>query len=292
MRALRRQLHVSGIVPSPNLSGTSEGSVSISPQQISQYLESMRARGCVKGSIEKYARDLDSLYQFLPDGKRLTRATLADWRAVLLERDYAPRSINAFISEANGFLAWLGLREYQLVGQLDIEDDVQPELTRNEYLRLLSAAKTLGKERTYLLVKVFANTGLTLQELPHLTVEAVQENQLGVKSSGVRRIVHIPAPLRDELNRYVRRAGIIGGPVFVTRTGRLLSRTSVTGAIQSLAHDARVPPEKCNPRCLRKLYQSTMAGIEASVYLLVEQTHERLLDQEQLTIGWTELKEL
>lgn len=53
MRALRRQLHVSGIVPSPNLSGTSEGSVSISPQQISQYLESMRARGCVKGSIEK-----------------------------------------------------------------------------------------------------------------------------------------------------------------------------------------------------------------------------------------------
>lgn len=80
--------------------------------------------------------------------------------------------------------------------------------------------------------------------------------------------------------------------MFVTRTGRLLSRTSVTGAIQSLAHDARVPPEKCNPRCLRKLYQSTMAGIEASVYLLVEQTHERLLDQEQLTIGWTEVREL
>ena len=60
----------------------------------------------------------------------------------------------------------------------------------------------------------------------------------------------------------------------------------MTAAIQGLAHDARVVPEKCNPRCLRKLYQSTMAGIEASVRLLVEQTHDRLLEQEQLTVGW------
>ena len=95
MGAARRQLHISGIAPHPNPSGTSEGSVSISPRQISRYLESMQARGCVKGSIEKYARDLDALYQFLPDSKRITRATLADWRAALLERGYAPRSINA-----------------------------------------------------------------------------------------------------------------------------------------------------------------------------------------------------
>ena len=291
MGTARRQLHISGIAPSPNPSGTSEGSVSISPRQISRYLESMQARGCVKGSIEKYARDLDALYQFLPDSKRITRATLADWRAALLERGYAPRSINAFISEANGFLAWLDLREYQLLGQLDTEGDVQPELTRNEYLRLLSAARTAGKERAYLLVKVFAAIGLAVQELPQLTAEALEENRICVTANGVRRIVRIPAPLRDELKRYVRRAGITGGPVFVTRTGKQLNRTSVTGAIQSLAHDARVPPEKCNPRCLRKLYQSTMAGIAASVSLLVEQTHERLLDQEQLTIGWPEVKD-
>lgn len=264
------------------------GGVPVTRQQIAGYLASLQARGCVEGSIKKYERDLDVFYEFLPDSKQITRTTMEDWRTALLEKGYAPRTVNAATSEANGFLEWLDLREYQLVGQLDIGDDVQPELTRAEYLRLLSTARALGKERTYLLVKVFAVTGITVQELPRLTVEAVRDNRLVVTSNGLRQILHIPASLRDDLTRYIHRMGLVSGPVFVTRSGKRLNRTSVTGEIQRLAHDARVSPEKCNPRCLRKLYQSTMAGIEASVRLLAEQAHERLLEQEQITIGWKE----
>lgn len=266
-----------------------EPGVPVTRQQIADYLASLRARGCVEGSIKKYNRDLTLFYDFLPDEKEITRTTLAKWRDVLLARGYAPRTINAAISEANSFFGWLGRREYQLPQQLEIPDDVQPELTRAEYLRLLSTARALGKERTYLLVKVFATTGITVQELPRLTVEAVRDNRLTMISNGLRQIIHIPASLRDDLTRYIRRMGLVSGPVFVTRSGRRLNRTAVTGAIQGLAQDARVPPEKCNPRCLRKLYQSTIAGIEANVQLLVEQTHDRLLEQEQLTVGWEEV---
>lgn len=263
----------------------------VTQQQIQGFLDDMRERGCMESSIQKYQRDLAAFYQFLPEGKRITTDTMPYWRVHLLEKGYAPRTVNAFLSEANGFLSWLGLRDYQLLGQLDIEDDVQPELTRNEYLRLLSTARTLGIERAYLLVKVFACTGLSLQELPHLTVEAVEENRLSVKSNGVRRIIHIPSSLRRELKGYIHRTGVTSGSVFVTRNGKRLNRTCVTAVIQSLARDARVTPEKCNPRCLRKLYQSTMASIESSIYLLVERSHEQLLDQEQLAIGWEEVEE-
>ena len=76
------------------------------------------------------------------------------------------------------------------------------------------------------------------------------------------------------------------GPVFVTRSGKPLRRTQVTGEIQSLAGTARVAPEKCNPRCLRKLYLTTQAEIERSVQLLAEQAYERMLDTEQLAAGW------
>ena len=165
-------------------------------------------------------------------------------------------------------------------------DDVQPELTRTEYLRLLSAARVLGKERAYLLVKVFACTGMTVRHLSLLTVEAVEENRLVLPVNGLRRIVHIPAPLRQELRDYIRREGISSGPVFVTRNGRQYNRTAVNAVIQSLARDARVSPEKCNPRCLRKLYRSTQESIQASFALLMEQAHERLLETEQLTTGW------
>ena len=268
-----------------------EPGVPVTRQQIADYLASLQARGRVKGSVRKYSRDLTLFYDFLPDGKEITRTTLAKWQAELLARGYAPRTVNAAISAINSFLAWLGRREFQLPRQLEITDDAQPELTRAEYLRLLSTARALGKERTYLLVKTFATTGIMVQELPQLTVEAVRDNRLIVTSSGLRQILHIPVSLRDDLTRYIRRMGLVSGPVFVTRNGKRVGRTAVTGAIQGLAHNARVPPEKCNPRCLRKLYQFTMAGIEASVHLLVEQTHDRLLEQEQLTVGWEEVNE-
>lgn len=254
--------------------------------QIENYLESMRARNCAEVSVKKYEHDLDAFYQFLPEDKRITRTSLEEWRAALLEKGYAPRTVNSVISVANGFLGWLGWRECQLLERISIADDAQPELTWNEYHRLLSAARALGKERAYLLVKVFANIDLTVQELPQLTVEAMKESRVMISSNSAQRIVYVPATLREELGNYIRCTGILSGPVFVTRSGRQLNRTAVTAAIQGLSHDARVLPEKCNPRCLRKLYQSTMAGIEASVRLLVEQTHDRLLEQEQLTVGW------
>ena len=36
------------------------------------------------------------------------------------------------------------------------------------------------------------------------------------------------------------------------------------------------------------MYQATREGIERNVALLVEQAQERLLEEEQLTVGWEE----
>ncbi len=266
--------------------GASEAGVPISLQQISQYLESLRQKGRVTGSIQKYQRDLTALYCYLPEEKRIGVNTLREWRASLLDQGYAVRTVNTSVVEANGFLRWLGAWEYQLEEQVELQNDVQPELTRNEYIRLLSTARMLGKERAYLLVKVFACMGLTLGELPQLTKEALDRNQLAVSVQGVREIVSIPDCLRRELLAYARRGSIAKGPLFVTRTGRPLNRTSVAAAIQALSHDARVQPEKCNVRCLRKLYLAAQKDLRENMNLLMEQTYNRMLETEQLIVGW------
>ena len=261
--------------------------VPMTREQIEDYIAHRQDEDRTSESIQKYARDLDALYRFLPEEKRIYPETLSQWRGSLLGEGYAPRTVNSMVSVANSFLKWLGHRELQLTGQLNIAYD-QPELTRNEYLRLLSAARHLNKERTYLLVKVFTTVNITVLELPRLTVEAVRGDQVEFTANGVRYLAAIPSCLRDELLDYARRSCIASGPIFVTRTGKPLGRTAVTAYIQSLAQTARVAPEKCNPRCLHKLYQSTMDGIEAAVRVLAEQSHERLLEQEQLLVGWQE----
>ena len=259
-------------------------------EQANAYLADLQSRGRTPDTIQTYRRNLRMFFRALPKDGRLDRAALARWRDAMVERGYTPRTVNVQLASANGLLEYLGLRDYQLSIRLKpAADEVQPELTRTEYLRLLSTARALGKERTYFMVKVFAVLGLTIHDLPKLTAEAVREGRLVTSANHSRQLIQIPDCLQRELLGYTRREGIRTGPVFITRSGATLNRTAVTGYIQQLAGDARVAPEKCNPRCLRKLSQTTREGVEQSVSLLVEQTLGRLLEQEQIAIGWEEV---
>jgi len=221
----------------------------LSWEQAEAYLDHLQKRGRTPETIKTYRRNLLMLFRALPEDGRLDHTALARWRDAMMARGYTPRTINVQLASANGFLEHLGLRDYQLPLRLKpSEDDIQPELTRNEYLRLLSTARALGKERTYFLVKVFAVLGLSVHDLPNLTVKAVEAGTLMATANRSHQIIRIPNSLQAELRDYLQREGIQSGPVFRTRNGKTVNRTAVTGCIQQLARDARVAPEKCNPR--------------------------------------------
>ena len=253
-------------------------------EEVCRYLDSLAARGRRRETIQVYRPKLEAFYHFLPEDKRVAADTLELWRAALLREGYSPGTANTHVSAANGLLAYLGRRDLQLIGQLDTEEEIQPELSRTEYLRLLATARNLGRERTYLMVKVFALTGIRVSELNR--VRAVEEGRVLTACDGRAQYVLIPACLRKELTVYLRRVGITAGPVFVTRSGRPMRRTQVSGEIRTLCRDARVDGDKSNPRCLRRLYQVTQERIRDSVQILAEQAHERMLEEEQLTVGW------
>ena len=255
-------------------------------EEVCRYLDSLVARGRRRETIQVYRPKLEAFYHFLPEDKRVAADTLELWRAALLREGYSPGTANTHVSAANGLLAYLGRRDLQLIGQLDTEGEIQPELSRTEYLRLLATARNLGRERTYLMVKVFALTGIRVSELNRVTVRAVEEGRVLTACDGRAQYVLIPACLQKELAVYLRRVGITAGPVFVTRSGRPMRRTQVSGEIRTLCRDARVDGDKSNPRCLRRLYQVTQERIRDSVQILAEQAHERMLEEEQLTVGW------
>ena len=223
----------------------------LSEELIDQFLLEKARKGRASDTVNGYRRHLLQFYQDLPERKEIGSGTLADWQATLMETGYATRTVNNWVSAVNSLMEFCGRRDLQVPDLPLPVDGTQPKLTRTEYLRLLSAARTLGKERAYLLVKVFARTGLMVRHLPYLTAETVEENRLMISFDGRRQGVYIPASLREELRDYIHRERISSGPVFVTRTGRQYNRAAVNAMIQGLARDARVPPEKCNPRCLQ-----------------------------------------
>lgn len=267
---------------------SSEAGVVLTPEALESFLERQREKSTTEDTVKRYRHALEFLYADLPVGKEVRRETLAQWRESLLARGYAPRTVNVSISAANSLLSYLGRREFQLMERLEPEADIRPEMTRTEYLRLLSTARALGKEQLYLLVKVFGSTGLPVQALPKVTVEAARTGCIVLEQGRSRQFVHLPQCLRGELLEFSKRTGRRTGPVFVTGSGTPLGRTNVSDRIRKLCVEAHVAEEKGNPRCLRRLYQTTRAGIEANISLLVEQAHDRLVEKEQLAIGWDE----
>ena len=259
--------------------------ICIRREHFQSYLDKLAAKGRSLETIQTYAAKLEALYEFLPAQKQITRKVLADWRSELMQH-YSPSTVNTYFSVVNGLLEHMGRRDLQLPERLEAEPELSPELTRAEYLRLLRAAKVLGRERTYLMIKIFALVGPRVGELPQITAETVQAGRLLLTEQGERQYVSIPAGLRGELLNYIQRTGISSGPVFVTRNGRPLRRTQVTAEIRALCQDARVDEEKGNPRSLRKLHKTTLDNTERSVRRLVEQSYERMLETEQLSAGW------
>ena len=277
--------HIQGERPMHQHRRTETG-VLLTQESIEQFLDACQSRGRVEGTLQWYRRGLNRLYQALPEDKFIRQGALEQWREELMEMEYTPGTVNMFLSIANSYLDFVGHREYQLASQLKLKSSLQPELTREEYVQLLRTAKALDKERLYLLIKLFASTGLSVQELPNVTVEAVQKGEIVHFPHKVEQRVRIPECLRKELLGYIRRNGYTSGPIFQNKDGGPLNRTYVSIAIRRLWVEARIPEEKGNPRCLKRLYQNTRSDIENNVAMLVEQALDRVLEQEQSAIGW------
>ena len=277
--------HIQGERPMHQHRRTETG-VLLTQESIEQFLDACQSRGRVEGTLQWYRRGLNRLYQALPEDKFIRQGALERWREELVEMEYTPGTVNMFLSIANSYLDFVGHRECQLASQLKPKSSLQPELTREEYVQLLRTAKALDKERLYLLVKLFASTGLSVQELPNVTVEAVQKGEIVHFPHKVEQRVRIPECLRKELLGYIRRNGYTSGPIFQNKDGGPLNRTYVSIAIRRLCVEARIPEEKGKPRCLKRLYQNTRLDIENNVAQLVEQALDRVLEQEQSAIGW------
>ena len=262
--------------------------VAVTQDDIQRFLTAYEGLDRAEGTVQFYRRKLLRFYRDLPEDKIIRQDSLKKWQEKLLKDGYTPGSVNAFVSAANAYLDYIGHREYQLAKQLKEEKVPQPELSRAEYLHLLRTAKALGKEKVYLLIKTFASTGLFAQELPEVTVEAVQEGKVICGQNRHKQIVTVPRCLQKELLDFALRNSIGSGPIFQTRDGRPMHRTYVSAVIRNLCGEAKVPREKGNPKCLRKLYLSTRAGVESNISLLVEQAMERMMEQEQFTVGWDE----
>lgn len=257
---------------------------------IDLYLQDVASRGCKQGTLENYRRSLLNFFDWLPEGKRVSREKVYEYQEYLIGK-YISRTVNMKMTAINGILGFLDLREYQSTVKASVDDTaIQPELSRNEYLRMLSAAKAIGDERLYLIIKLFGTTGIAVQEFDKVTVEAVRSGTIVTFLNRNRLALRIPACVQSELLEYAKEKGVKSGSIFLTREGRPLGRTTLSNMVPHIARYAKVEENKCTPRCLQKLYAETWDTIKSNVNVMLQMTYDKLLEQEQVIYGWQDVQ--
>ena len=223
-------------------------------------------------TIEKYIRDANA-FMIFANGAEITKGLVIGYKQRLIEDGYAIRSINSILASINSllaFLGWYNCKVKSLKLQREIYCPEEKELTKAEYLRLVNMAKEKKNERLSLILQTICGTGIRVSELQFITVEAVKHGFAKVNCKGKSRTVFIVKTLQKKLLKYVNRHHINSGSVFITKTGKPISRTNIWREMKQLCRDANVNPSKVFPHNLRHLFARTFYGIEKDIAKLAD----------------------
>ena len=224
--------------------------------QIEAYTRHLQAEEKSPATAEKYLRDIRAFARWL-EGRPVTKELTAAWKAYLLDRGYAPVTINSMLSALNGlfrFLGWEDCRVKFLKIQRRLFREAGRELTRREYERLRSAAGHRGQERLALVMEAICATGIRVSEVRYLTVEAARRGRAEIALKGKIRTILIPGKLARKLLRYAEKQKTASGEIFLTGNGKSLSRRQIWAEMKGLCRAAEVEPGKVFPHNLRHLF--------------------------------------
>ena len=232
---------------------------SLIPEQITAFERYLRTEERSSGTIEKYLRDVRAFAVWL-NGRIVTKETAAGWKEHLLDRHYAPVTINSMLAAINAFFRFVGWEDCRvkfLKIQRRMFREASRELSREEYDRLLSTAHTLGRDRLALLMETICASGIRVSEVRYITVEAARQGQTEIALKGKIRTILLPDKLCRKLLKYARHKKIASGEIFRTESGKSLGRRQIWAEMKQLCKYAGVAPSKVFPHHLRHLFATT-----------------------------------
>ncbi len=219
----------------------------ITEKMIEMFQGHLRKEEKSRATQEKYVRDVRAFSAYAA-GRDVTKELAAAYKKKLHSDGYAPSSINSMLASLNSlfsYAGWTDCRVKSIKFQRQIYCPEEKELTKEEYRQLVDAAKGQGKERLSLLLQTICSTG-------------------------IRVTVFLVKALQKKLLWYVKKQKIKLGAIFVTRTGRPMSRVHIWRELKSLCQRAGVNPEKVFPHNLRHLFARTFYSQEKDIAKLAD----------------------
>ncbi len=230
--------------------------MSVSKSDLAGFADCLKNGDRSPGTIEKYLHDASDFALWLGQ-RELTRETAVQWREFLLQQNYAPVTINSMLSAVNSLFKFLGRGDCRirfLRVQRRAFREQSRELTRAEYQKLLDTAAEQGQERLGLLMETICATGIRVSEVQYITVEAARRGRAEISLKGKIRTILLPSKLCRKLLKYAWKQKTASGEIFLTRSGKPVSRRQIWREMKALCEKTGVESSKVFPHNLRHLF--------------------------------------
>ncbi|MCC8128057.1 MAG: tyrosine-type recombinase/integrase [Clostridiales bacterium] len=227
----------------------------ITEQKVQAFKQSLIDGEKSEATVKKYMHDL-GVFQNFAGHRRVNKELTIRYKG-FLEKCYMVSSVNSMLAGVNGFFKYMGWYDCvvkTIKSQEGLFRREDRELSREEYQRLLDAAKAAGKPRLWHILQVLCSTGIRVSELRFITVEAVLAGYADVILKGKNRRIVLPQKLAALLKEYIRKYHVVKGSVFVTRGGNPIDRCNLYHEIKKLCNVAGVASSKGFPHNFRHLF--------------------------------------
>ena len=224
--------------------------------QCRAFVRQLRREERSAATIRKYLREIRAFAAFW-GSRPVDSSAAARWRDALQAQGLAASTINGKLTALDRFFSFLGWEECcarHLKIQRKTFRDADRELTRADYERLLETARRQGRPRLALLMEAICATGIRVSEVKYLTVEAARQGRAEISLKGKIRTILIPNKLCRKLLKYAQKQDTASGEIFLTRSGRGLSRKQIWAEMKALCRAAGVEPSRVFPHNLRHLF--------------------------------------
>lgn len=222
-------------------------------------------------TVEKYIRDIKCFVTWM-DGRTPDKNIVIEYKQFIAAA-YKTTSVNSMLSSLNSFFEFINRGDLK-VKSVKMHRCLfamrEKELTRAEYERLLSAAKSRNNIRLYYIMQTICATGIRISELKYITVEAVKRGFAEVDCKGKNRRVMLPKKLCAVLKKYIAKCGIKSGSIFITKSGRAVDRINVWREMKKLCDDTGIDSKKVFPHNLRHLFAVTYYSQQKDVVRLAD----------------------
>ncbi len=231
----------------------------ITQEHIAAYAVWLRREERAQTTVAKYLHHLREFAKWA-GGRAISKECIAEWKEHLCAAGRCAGTVNGILAALHGFftfMEWLELKVKYLKVQRKLFRDTSRELTKEEYLRLVQTAEKQGNLRLALLLETICGTGVRVSEVRYITLEAVRRGRTDISLKGKVRTILIPGKLARKLQQYAKKQKIASGEIFLTKSGKSLSRRQIWCEMKRLCRGAGVDASKVFPHNLRHLFART-----------------------------------